>query len=174
MPRLPFFNLVFFLIVTMLTIQHSISLNRSGGNRLINDYDLNVIGQLDQLWQRSIMMQQWMLEYKTSSWQSMHAPSGAEADLIEARFHVANAEVFGAALGEKTKTKVELDRAENDLIAARPLVADPILPAVESIRQELEGAKTDLTSIRSESRDHYEKIKTDLDHLIKTLRDTQA
>ncbi len=127
---------------------------------------------LNKLWQRSIIMQQWMLEYKTSAWQRMRPSSGAEADLIEARFHVANAEVFSAALGEKTKTKMELDRAEKYLIAARPLVADLIVPAVESIRQELEGAKLNLTSIGPENRDHYEKIKTELDHLIKTLRAT--
>ena len=102
----------------------------------------------------------------------MRAPSGAEADLIEARFHVANAEVFSAALDEMTKTKIELDRAENYLIASRSFVGDPIQPVVESIRLELEGAKRNLTSIRSEDREHYEKIKTDLDDLIKILRDT--
>src|SRR5262245_33790059 len=112
MSRLPFFNFIFFLILIMLIIQHSITLNRSGGGRLIGNYDLNLAAQLDNLWQRSIIMQQWMLENKTSAWQRMHPTSGAEADLVEARFHVANAEVFAAALGEKTKTQLELDRAE--------------------------------------------------------------
>ena len=170
MSRLPFFNLIFVLVLTMLTLQHSMSLNGFGGSPLIGDYDLNLIGQLDKLWQQSMIMQQWMLEYKTSSWDRMRSPSGAEADLIEARFHLANAEVFAAALGEQTKTKMELDRAENYLLAARPLVNDPILSSVDSIRQELEGAKRNLISIRSEDREHYERIKTDLDQLIKLVR----
>ena len=192
--RLPVFNLFFVLIlITVLTIQHSVSRNRPGEGRLMADYHLdesltavevepahegtlpgdgfgNVTGYLNRLWQRSIIMKQWVLEYETSFWQRMSAPSDVEAALIEARFHVANAEFFGAALGETPRTKVELDRAENYLIAARPLVTDHILPTVESIRQELEAIKTNLPSISSANPERFERIKSDLDHLIKTLR----
>jgi len=128
------------------------------------------LAYLKDLWERSILLRQWILEYETNYWETLRATSGAEAGLVEARFHVANAEVFDAALGERSRAKAEIGQAESYLLATRPLLTDRSLSRVESIRQELEAASMNVVSVSSESSEPYETIKTDLDRLIETVR----
>ena len=54
---------------------------------------------------------EWLMEYNTSQWELFRALSPAETDLIEARFHVANAEVFTDGISENDRAIKELDRA---------------------------------------------------------------
>jgi hypothetical protein len=127
------------------------------------------LGHLSDLWQRSMIMKEWLLEYQTSYWGNIYAARGAESDLAEARFHVANAEVFGAAMGEKQRAKIELDRADRYLQKAVPLVADNTVPALEAIRNELTAAKTDLETVDPRIQTNDERIKADLDRAIASL-----
>jgi DNA invertase Pin-like site-specific DNA recombinase len=55
-------------------------------------------------------------------------------------------------------------------MATRPLLTDRILPRVESIRQELEAASMNSVAIIYENSERFERIKTDLDRLIETVR----
>ena len=116
-----------------------------------------------------MIMKQWMLEYEATYWEKLRAAHGAEADLVEARFHVSNAEVFAAATGEKQRAKVELGRADRYLKRALPLVADDTLLALETIRKELSAAKLDLERAGTNTYTSDERIKTDLDHMISLL-----
>jgi len=127
------------------------------------------LASLSELWRRSMIMKQWMLEYEASYWEKLRAARGAESDLVEARFHVSNAEVFGAAMGEKQRAKVELGRADRYLKKALPLVADDTLVAVETIRKELSAAKLDLERAGTDTYTSDERIKTDLDHMSSLL-----
>jgi hypothetical protein len=111
-----------------------------------------------------------MLETETTYWETLRAKSGAEADLVEARFHLANAEVFAAAMGDPQKATIELDRAEGYLVAAQPSVEKNTLPAMALIKKEIGAARLNLESINSENFDGYERLKIDLDHLIKIVR----
>jgi hypothetical protein len=137
--------------------------------RLGDDRLRIAIGYLSDLWQRSMIIREWSLEYEESYWERIRVAHGAETDLAEARFHVANAEVFGAATGEKHRAKVELDRADRYLQKAVPLVADNTLPAIEAIRKELTAAKMDLEMTDPKTQTHHERIKTDLDRVINSL-----
>lgn len=190
--RLPIMNLCFVLIlITFLALRYSTSQFAppetthvastdnprkshadavSGQARTGGDGLSSTLGDLSDLWQRSIIMRQWMLEYETSYWATLRAASGVETDLVEARFHVANAEVFDAALGERPRAKAEIGQAESYLIATRPLLTDLTLPRVETIRQELEAVPMNSVSVGSENSEQFEKIKTDLDRLIETVR----
>ena len=190
--RLPVMNLCFLLIlITILDLQYSNSVfapaeimhvtsnnnplkpyaNAISGKALtLGDGLSPALGYLSDLWQRSIILRQWMLEYERSYWGILGAASVEETDLVEARFHVANAEAFDAALGERPRAKAEIGHAESYLVATRPLFTDRILPRVESIRQELEAVRMNSVSDSSENSARYERIKTDLDRLIETIR----
>lgn len=67
-------------------------------------------------WNRSMVIKQWLMEYNTSQWESFNAKSPAENDLLEARFHVANAEVLRAAMSEN-------DRANRELAPGRTIAS---------------------------------------------------
>ena len=197
--QLPFLNLCFVVfLITHVAVQHSVSVfHPSESKYLLVTYDPvparfslgfesawkttrfrhglgRPIGYLSDLWRRSIILREWMLEQETSYWGTIRAASGAEADLVEARFHVANAEVLDAGMGEKRRATVELIRAENYLLETRPLIVDKLRPALEKIRQELGPARVDSDWMISEYSERYERIKSDLDHMIERVRFTKA
>jgi hypothetical protein len=197
--QLPFLNLCFVaFLITHVAIQHSVSVFRPTESNYVLFTDDPVpsrtrvgfesasktspfrdglggaIDYLRDLWRRSIILREWTLERQTSYWGAIRAASGAETDLVEARFHVANAEVFDAAMGQKQRAKVELERAENYLFETQPLIVDKLRPALEKIRQELGAAKVDSESMFFEDSERYERIKSDLDHMIERVRFTKA
>jgi hypothetical protein len=189
--RLAFLNLCFaLLLTTLLTMQRSAWVTGPDRGYVFVSYDrkpsrsvfepawndrppdaLRIsIGFLSDLWRRSIMVREWMLECETTYWETLRAASGAEADLVEARFHLANAEVFASALGEPQKAKIEFERAENYLMVAQPSVEKNALPVLAKIKKEIDAARLDLGSSNSENFERYERLKIDLDHLIATTR----
>jgi hypothetical protein len=192
--RLPFLNLCFaLLLTTLLTMQHSVWVAEPDSGYVLVNYDrkqsrshsvfepgwndsppndpLRIsTGFLGDLWRRSIMMREWMLECETTYWETLRAASGAEADLIEARFHLANAEVFAAAMGDPQKATIELGRAQSYLLLAQPSVKKDALPILATIKEEIGAITRDLETINLENFDRFERLKIDLDHLIETVR----
>ena len=179
MSNLPFLNfcLVVFLI-TLLGIQRSVSVFRpTNGGSVLTNYDTyptrsdvhhgfgRPAGYLKNLWQRSVVLREWMLEYETINWGRLQAASGAKADLAEARFHVANAEVFDVAMGEAQRANLELERAQNYLLETQPLIVGKLIFTLKSIRQEVEAARVDSQTTGSIDIERYERIKTDLNHM---------
>jgi hypothetical protein len=192
--RLPFLNLCFaLLLTTLLTMQHSVWVTGPDSRYVLVNYDQKPsrshsvlepawkdnppgdaprisIGFFSDLWRRSIMVREWMLECETTYWETLRAASGAEADLVEARFHLANAEVFASALGEPQKATIELERAERYLVSAQPSVEKNALPVLGTIKETIGATRQDLETINSENFERYERLKIDLDHLIETVR----
>ena len=123
---------------------------------------------LEQTWQRVKIFDEWLIEYNTSQWEILRASSPVETDLLQARYHVANAEVFTEAMREKSRAIKELDRAADSLQAAEPLVNRRLAPQLASIRRELAAAES--TGLASVSTPPLETIKVDLDRLLMTLR----
>ena len=132
-------------------------------------HGMSMIDDLNGFWQRAMIMRQWIIEYETANWGKVHANSGAEDDLVEARFHVANAEVFGVALVQKQRAKAELDSADRYLQKALPLVAQDMMPVLKAIEKEVSDAKTDLQTADDDAETSDEQIKTDLDWAIASL-----
>ena len=130
---------------------------------------MSISDYLNSLWQRAMIMRQWRVEYDTANWGKVHAKSGAEDDLIEARFHVANAEVFGVALVKKHRAKIELDSADRYLQKALPLVTQDLMPILKAIEKKVNDAKTDLGTANPDAEASDEQIKTDLDWAIASL-----
>jgi hypothetical protein len=181
-------NLCFVLIVvTTLALRHSgsvFSLAETAHRSTISDAisekgELhNPLGQglknsltdLRDLWHRSTILKIWFLESQTTSWARMRAAPGAEFDFVEAVFHVANAEVFGAAMGERRRAKIELDNADRYLQDAQTTVASDLLPLINAIRTEITDAKIELDIGYPDREFRGEQIKTDLHGLIQTLK----
>ena len=127
---------------------------------------------LDQTWQRVKIFDEWLMEYNTSQWEIFRASSPIETDLLQARYHVANAEVFTEAMSEKNRALKELDRAAGSLQAAQPLLDRKLAPQLATIRSELAAAER--TEPDRFSTLTFETIKADLDRLLQTLRVSQT
>ena len=192
--RLPFSNLCFVVIlITLVAVRHSVFLfhpgKNSGGdhsygslstqpNRAVEPASGDAstysevrmpIRKLIEWWQKSVMLREWMLEYYTPYWGKVPAVSQSGAALAEARFYAANAAVLDAVMGDRERATLELTRAATILLDRKPLIADKLLPTLETIRREVNDAIVDPMT-NSANWQRYEKIKTDLDHLIKAIR----
>jgi hypothetical protein len=143
--RYPFNNLCFvLLVITLLTIQHSVSVfgpaahgsamadreeSQGFGVMLDGKFPSSLQAKvrrvavfLNDAWHRGLIFNEWLMEYNTSQWKIFSASSPAETDLIEAKFHVINAEVFTEAMRENEHAIKELARAETSLQAAQTIV----------------------------------------------------
>jgi len=128
---------------------------------------------LEKTWRRAMVMREWLMEYNSSQWEIFNAANPAETDLLEARFHVSNAEVLAAAMSENDRAAKELARAENSLETVQALVNRSLAPRLKTLENEITAAE------RSEADPTFsdlpfETIKTNLDHLIQTMRAPQT
>lgn len=121
-------------------------------------------------WHRSMAFEEWWLDYSASQWELSNASSPVESDLLEARFHVANAEVLTDALSENDRAMKELARAETSLDAARAIADRNVGPQLSAVSKEIAPAETHEQTQDAASTVPLEAIKADLDHLIALLR----
>ena len=177
--RHPFLNLCFvILVITVLNLRHSVSVfgptahgwteeggttegyaSMSGGELPLGLRSAASLSQaaafLHDTWRRGMVIKEWLMEYNTSRWEIFSSSSPVETDLLEARFHVANAEVFTQAMSENDRAVKELVRAETSLQAVQTLVKPNLAPQLTTIRDEItaaentERAHTALTGCRS-------------------------
>lgn len=176
----PFVNFYFFvLLLSLVAIQHTNYLHgfvpddgdagASGSDisrRLPNAPALRHAAEfIDQAWLRTVVFKEWWMEYNASRWEMLNASTPAESDLLEARFHVANAEVFTDAMNEQDRAMKELARAATSLEAAERLVTPHLAPQLTSVRKEIVAAESSNPAIEP-----FEAIKSDLDRLIERLR----
>lgn len=193
--RYPFLHMCFvLLVITLLSMQHSAtvfgpimhsSLGTSGDPSERSVFTLDgesprnlpvpaefsrAAAFLDDTWRRGKVFNEWLMEYNTSQWQIYRASSPAETDLLEARFHVANAEVFTEAMSETDRAIKELDRAATSLQAVQTLVKADLASQLTTISTEITAAEMNEQKGDAFATARFETIKADLDHLIEVLR----
>jgi hypothetical protein len=181
--RYPFVNLCFVVVVVIvLALQHSAPLfgpkmhdpwmwDGEYLERLHTPATLDrAAAFLDDAWHRGMVFKEWLMEYNASQWEIFNASSPAETDLLEAKFHVANAEVFTDAMGENDRALKELVRAETSLQAAQTIVRASLATQLTTIRKEIAAAENSEQSADDSSTVPFEAIKTELDHLLGILR----
>ena len=195
--RYPFLNLCFFfLVLALFALQHSFSVfgptahqsartdsdasqifalasdvNPSKNVGLPADFS-RAVAYLYDLWRRGMVLKEWTIESNAFQWELFRASSPAETDLLDARFHVANAEVFTEAMPRTTRAIKELDRAETSVKAAEILVGPSLMGQVKTIDDEI------TVETREQTEDAFsplpfERIKAQLDHLIAIVRSTR-
>ena len=196
MGRNPFLELCFvILLITVLAIQHSVAVfgptthggavtthrYPSGSYRLWFDSEFSTrlrapenfsraAAFFDDAWQRVMVFEEWWMDYTALQWELFNASSPDETDLLEARFHVANAEVFTDVMSENDRAMKELARAETSLHAARTIAGAHINPQLSTISEEIAAAEIHERTENSFSTIPFETIKADLDRLIEVLR----
>lgn len=179
-------NLCFvILVITLLALQHSSSVfgptahsDTSQTFELTSDAespgtlhaaaDLNrAVVYLYDMWRRGMVLKEWTIEYNAFRWEILRASSPAESDLLDARFHVANAEVFTEAMSKNSRATRELDRAEASLRAAGALVEPSLSREVKTIDDEIAAREQTEDTFSTMP---FETIKAHLDHVIAMVR----
>ncbi len=193
--RYPFLNLCFVVLaITLFAIQRSVTVfGPTAHSRAVTSsdqsqrYAFTLDGEspmslrapadfsraaafLHDIWHRGKIFNEWLMEYNTSQWELFRASSPAETDLIEARFHVANAEVLTEGVSEMDRAIKELDRAATSLQAVQTLLKDNLAPEVTTIRAEITAAELNEQTETASSTVPFETIKANLDHLIEIVR----
>ncbi|HEY7319807.1 MAG TPA: hypothetical protein VIE89_19730 [Candidatus Binatia bacterium] len=191
--RYPFLNLAFlFLVLALLSLQHSLPAFGPGGRRsdaIDNDsqtFDITsyaksndlhlpadfnrAVTYLSELWHRGMILKEWSLEYNAFQWELFRASSTAESDLLDARFHIANAEVFMEAMPRNVRAIKELDRAESSIRAAETVLGPRLAGQVKTIDDEITIAETSDQTADASAMLPLERIKAHLDHLIAVVR----
>jgi hypothetical protein len=128
---------------------------------------------LHDIWLRGMAIREWLMEYNTFRWEIFSASSPAETELLEARFHVANAEVFLEATHENDRAIKELARAETSLQAVQTLVQPRLVPQLTIIKDEIVVVETRRQTEETFSTMPFQTIKADLDRLIEIVRSAQ-
>ena len=152
---------------TAQTFEFASDAKSSGTPRVPADFN-RAVAYLYDMWRRGMVLKEWTIEYNAFRWEILRASSPAESDLLDARFHVANAEVFTEAMSKKTRAIKELDRAETSLKAAEGLVEPSLARQVKTIDDEITATET-----REQTEDTtmpFETIKAHLDHVIAMVR----
>jgi len=193
--RYPFLNLGFvILVITVVTLQHSVIVfGPTAHSRAVTSSDQSqryaftldaessrsspapadfsrAAAFLNEIWHRGQVFNAWLMEYNTFQWELFRASSPAETDLIEARFHVANAEVLTEGMSENDRAIKELDRAAASVQAVQTLVRDNLTLKLTTIRAEITAAELNEQTEDTFSTVPFETIKADLDHLIEIVR----
>jgi hypothetical protein len=193
--RYPFFNLCFvILVITFVSIQHSAAVFGPTVHGWLDTSDqserryfFTLFGEsprslrvpaefsraaafLNDTWRREEYFHEWLMEYNSSQWEIFRASSPAETDLLEARFHVANAEVFTEAMSETNRAIKELDRAATSLQEVQALVKPTFAPQLTTISAQITAVEMNEQKGGAFSAAPFETIKADLDHLIEVLR----
>jgi hypothetical protein len=178
-----FFNLSFVvLLITLLALQHSIAvfgpraLGDSDSSQGSEDYPsaasfaprelARAAAFIQDTWRRAMIFREWSMEYAAAQWEISNASSPAESDLLEARFHVANAEVLSEAMSANDRALVELDRAETSLADVQTSVASTLGPRLKIIEDEITAAEITERAGPIFTAAPLEAIKTNLDRLI--------
>ena len=110
-------NLTFVLLLMILAMQklasvtqqsdevRAFSVRLNGG--YINQLSASLVpitDALTQLWRRTQILAEWPIENNTTQWEKFYASTVVEKELIEARFHVENAEVYEWSIENPKKT----------------------------------------------------------------------
>lgn len=175
MGKFSFINLCFIvLVITVFTLRHSVGTFRPTADGWTQTTSratsLGEAGSfLQDTWRRGMMIKQWLMEYNTSEWELLSTSNPVETDLLEARFHIANAEVFTEAMSENDRALNELVRAEAAIRAVHTLNKQNLAPQLTTIKDEITDAET-LERTNTFARVPFETIKSDLDHLIQIVR----
>lgn len=179
--RYPFINLCFVvLVITLLAMQHSAGVFGTAARgefptRLRAPASFGrAAALLNEAWRHGIVFEEWWMEYNASQWDLFNASSPAETDLLEARFHLANAEVFTEAMSENGRASKELARAQESLEAAQAMVKADRNRRWTTVREEIAAAEITEQTEADFSTVPFETIKADLDRLIEIVRASKA
>jgi hypothetical protein len=181
-----FFNFCFLmLLLGVLTARHpSVLIGQSDETDSESNHEMaqmivrpaeitGAVSFLETTWRRAMVMREWLLEFNSSQWEIFNAANPAETDLLDARFHVSNAEVLADAMSETDRAVMELARAQSSLHAVQSLIDRRLDPQLKTLETEISAAERTEADVAF-STVPFENMKTELDHLIQTVRASET
>jgi flagellin-specific chaperone FliS len=124
---------------------------------------------IDGLWEKARALSERSAEYVSTDWKELTTTSKTKINLMEAKLHVAYAQIYQDTTGELAKVKPEIDEADSYLKKAEQHADDKTQARLVAISEELKEARAHLEEKGPDVRARYEKIKADLGELIRKM-----
>jgi hypothetical protein len=121
---------------------------------------------INGLWRRSESLADRALDYQVAAWEKLQSTGAGSEDLIEAKLHVAYAEIGEFTSGDKQNAETELEKAMSYLKEAIPQMSTKAGPELKKIDNELTVTKAAIGKNESSQRERYAAIEDSLSCLI--------
>jgi phage host-nuclease inhibitor protein Gam len=132
--------------------------------------DKKIASQITSLWKRAESLSERSAEYASARWDEMTARGKTKVNLIEAKLHVAYANIYQDTTGQVDRVEAEIEESESYLKKAADHADAGTKDRLNAIGNELKEVRSDVNNKRPEDiRARYEKIKTELDELIREM-----
>jgi hypothetical protein len=131
--------------------------------------DKKIASQINGLWKRAKSLSERSVEYAFAKWDEMTARGKTKINLIEAKLHVAYADIYQYTTGQVEKVEAEIEKSESYLKKAAGHADDKTKVRLNGIGNELKEVRSDLKNKRAGIRARYEKIENDLSELIRRM-----
>ena len=139
---------------------HELIKKTAQGEQILGD-------SISGLWRRSESLADRAFDYQVAAWEKLQSAGTGSKDLIEAKLHVAYAEIDEFTSGDKQKSETELEKAESYIGEAVPQVSRKAKPELEKVEKQLTLAKTEIRKNEPGQREErYAALKDILSRLI--------
>ena len=129
--------------------------------------DEQILGaSINGLWRRSESLADGAFDYQVAAWEKLQSAGAGSEDLIEAKLHVAYAEIDEFTSGDKQKSETELEKAMSYLRESVPQMSTKAEPKLKEIEHELTVAKSAVGENEMGQRERYAAIEDSLSRLI--------
>lgn len=124
--------------------------------------------QLDHLWHHTAALSERSLEYMSLGWSSLRADSKIKSDLIDAKLHVANAQIDRFTDDNAKQAKSELENALSYLERADKNAPEAQKTQVKQLRRDVQKLAKAVSNSKDD-RPQYSNIEQQMTQLIDTL-----
>ena len=121
---------------------------------------------INGLWRRSESLADRALDSQVAAWEKLQSTGIGSEDLIEAKLHVAYAEIGEFTSGDKQNAETELEKATSYLREAVPQMSRKAEPELKEIDNELTVAQAAIGKNEPGQRERYAAIEDSLARLI--------
>jgi hypothetical protein len=132
-------------------------------NSIADETDLS--SRLEEFWRRADALAQRSVEHVTTGWERLLSDSGVKSDLIEAKLHLAYAEIDRFTAQRPDQAEQELRQAESHLHQAASRSLGDEQATINQIRDDV----AHLGSVDAQREGDYEHVQTRLRNLIQWL-----
>ena len=106
------------------------------------------------------------MDYQNAAWEKFHSSDADAEDIIEAKLHIAYAEIYEFTTGETQKSATELDNAEAYLQKAAPRLSASEKTTMDMVNKDLRQVKAELGKNQSKQLERYATIRDSLSQMV--------
>lgn len=126
---------------------------------------------LKATWQRVVALSERSYDYLTANWHEAETTIGSDQDLIEAKLHIADAEIAARTLRDPAGADKALAQAELDLqkVLTSPLTDDKSGKEVQTLIDRISRLRKQLSTGEMGNEQDYEGLRTDISALLRKI-----